>query len=278
MNKEVEYKQEGIQQYSFHENLSLLPSLHSSNLLSQGQNIRHRPNRRNTKRINLLVATGIMSLDMLELRRLAERGHVPVQLAHPGVQTRIARADITDITLEVLHVDGVEADNGREQPDVGLGDGRAEVIWPRGVGGEMGLGAVEGAEESEHVLLVGGLARCEAGLVDAVVDLVVGPGVCVFDGGFEVGGEQIDGAVGLVEEVVEFGVEHAQDVCGFVADDLVLFFVVQGRHGEAAGVVGVDLEVDLAQVGVFWVQRVFGYVFAGAVLVVFDKAPAWRRN
>lgn len=74
--------------------------------------------------------------------------------------------------------------------------------------------------------------------------------------------------------MVEFSVEHADDIGGLVADDCFLFLVVESGHSETAVVVRVDLEVDLAEVGVFWMQGVFGHVFAGAVLVIFNETPA----
>ena len=46
----------------------------------------------------------------------------------------------------MLHVHGVEANNGSEEADVGFSDGVAEVEWV-GLGCEMGFDADEGAEE-----------------------------------------------------------------------------------------------------------------------------------
>jgi hypothetical protein len=45
----------------------------------------------------------------------------------------------------------------------------------------MGLGLVESLEQGEHIPLVGFLGGCEARLVHAVVDFVVGPLVGLFD-------------------------------------------------------------------------------------------------
>ena len=54
----------------------------------------------------------------------------------------------------MLHVDGVEADDGCVEADVGFGDGRAEVVGC-GVGGEVRFGAVEGGEEWVNSFFVG---------------------------------------------------------------------------------------------------------------------------
>lgn len=221
----------------------------------------------------------IMLLNMFELRRLGpKRRHVPIQLPHPPVQIRVPRPDIADIALEVLDVDGVEADDSRVQADVGLRDVGPVVVWPtviRGVVGEMGFGVIERFEEGVDVFLVGFLGGGEAGFVHAVVDVVVGPIVGFVDFVLEGSGEEIDGFVLLGQQVVELGVHHADDFGGFVADDGFFLLVPEGGDSEAAAVVLVDLEVELAEVGVVWMEGVFGYVLAGDLLAFFDEAPAW---
>lgn len=94
----------------------LLPSKPSSvllrrrNLVIQRQHMRQRPNRRNAQRVDLRVAPRVIPLDVVKLRRLLERRHRPVQISHPPVQRWVARPDVADVALEVLHVHGVEAD------------------------------------------------------------------------------------------------------------------------------------------------------------------------
>lgn len=104
----------------------------------------------------------IMLLNMLKLRRRPKRRHIPVQPPHPRVNSRIARADIADVALEVLDVDGVEADDGRVEADVDFREARAVVVGAWG-GGEVGLDAVEGVEEGCYGGFVGGL-RAARGL------------------------------------------------------------------------------------------------------------------
>ena len=70
------------------------------------------------------------------------------------MQVRVPAADISDVALEVLNVDGVEADDGGVEADVGFGDGGAVVVGG-GVGGEVGFDAVERAEEGVHGFFVG---------------------------------------------------------------------------------------------------------------------------
>ena len=95
-----------------------------------------------------------MPLDMFKLRRPPKRLHIPIQMSQPFMQRRIPGPYIPDIAFEMLHVDGVKADYCRVETDVGFGYGGAEVVGG-GVGGEVGFGAVEGAEEGVHGLFVG---------------------------------------------------------------------------------------------------------------------------
>ena len=57
--------------------------------------------------VNLGVAARIVILDVQEIRRVLEGRVVPVQVAHPRVQVWVARPDVLDVALEVLHVDGL---------------------------------------------------------------------------------------------------------------------------------------------------------------------------
>lgn len=120
-----------------------------------------------------------------------------------------------------------------------------------------------------------GDGRSEAGFVDAVVDVVVCPVVGGFDSVAQVFGEEVELGVRLVEEVVEGVVEHADDLAAFIVDDLALLLVVQRRHREAAAVVGVVLEVDVAQVGVVGVEGIGRYVRAWHVFVGRREPPSW---
>ena len=121
---------------------------------------------------------------MLKISRLPERRYIPVQLAHPAMDSRIPGANIANITLKMLDIHRVEADNSREKPDISLGDGGAKVERRLGAlrsGGEVGFDLVEGGEERCYGSVVGFLSGCEAGFVDAAVDVVVGPFVSGLD-------------------------------------------------------------------------------------------------
>ena len=195
-------------------------------------------------RINLPVALRIMILNVLKLRRGAKRLDIPIQLAQPFVQVRKAAADVGDVALEVLHVDGVEADDGGVEAHICFGDLLSKVIRLRMLR-QVLLRARQRLEKRVHGGLVGVLGGGETGLVDAVVDVVVGPFVRRVDLLLQRLGVQIHVLVFLGQEAIEFGIEHADDLTGLVADDFALLDVVEGRDGEAAFVFGVDLEINV---------------------------------
>jgi len=55
----------------------------------------------------------IVFLDMLKLRGFLEGGDVPVQMSQPAMDGGISGADVSDVGLEVLDVDGIEAHDSR---------------------------------------------------------------------------------------------------------------------------------------------------------------------
>ena len=83
---------------------------------------------------------------MLKLRCVLERWHVPVQLPEPLMQRRITRSDITDIALEMLHVDGVEANDGSVEANVCFGDVGTKVVGSS-VFSKVSFGTVERDEK-----------------------------------------------------------------------------------------------------------------------------------
>ena len=61
--------------------------------------------------VNLFMALRIMFLDMLELCRLSERRHIPIQVPQPLMQCWVSAPDVTDIALEMLHIHRIESDD-----------------------------------------------------------------------------------------------------------------------------------------------------------------------
>ena len=105
-----------------------------------------------------------MLLDVLKHRRAPKRLDLPVTVSQPPMNRRIPGANVADVTLEVLNIDRVEADDGGEETNVGFCEAGAVVEGPRR-GGEVGFDAVEGGEEGCYGGGVGGLGGCDAGFV-----------------------------------------------------------------------------------------------------------------
>lgn len=112
-------------------------------------------------RIDLLMALRIMLLNMLKLRRLPKRRDIPIQIPHPIVDLWVPAPDIPDVTLEMLHVYGIEADDSRVEPDVRFRDLGAEVEG-FGVLGEVRFDAIKSAEEGCDSFFVGFLRPGES--------------------------------------------------------------------------------------------------------------------
>ncbi len=107
-----------------------------------------------------------MPLDVVEVDRVAESRRL-VEVAGVRPQHRVL-GELGAVALEVAVVDGVEADQGGEQPDVGLGDGVADqVAAVRQPLGQL----VEAAEHIAVGRLVLVLPGGETGAVHAVVDV-----------------------------------------------------------------------------------------------------------
>ncbi|MCY1250883.1 hypothetical protein D9M72_645740 [compost metagenome] len=107
-------------------------------------------------------------------------------------------------------IDGVEAHQRREHPPVGFGDRAAGQVAPAR---QPLFQLVEHVEQRGNALLVGFLARGEAGLVDAVVDSAVDASVEFVDFGAQVLRIEIRIRTG---QLVKGRIEHADDLGGFV--------------------------------------------------------------
>ncbi|KAJ3472434.1 hypothetical protein NLG97_g10991 [Lecanicillium saksenae] len=183
------------------------------NLLLERQNVGQRADGRDGERVDVGVAAGVVPLDVLKLRRVLEGGNGPVQVAHPLVDGGVAGANVPDVALEVLDVDGVETDERDiAVPLLGL----AKVVGALLLLLEVLLRTVERLEEGNDVALVGLGRGREPGLVDAVVDEVVLPLVRLLDVVAEGLGVDVDALVLVVQEVVKLGAEDAQDLAALV--------------------------------------------------------------
>lgn len=112
-------------------------------------------------------------------------------------------------------------------------------------------------------------------LLDPVVDVVVCPFVGFVDLIAHVLWIQVQFAILLWQQRIEFGVQHANYLAAFVAHDRVELLVPDYRDGVAPAVVLVGFEVELGQVFEGWVQGVGRDVFAGFIFGGGGETPAF---
>lgn len=152
----------------------------------------------------------IMIFDMRKLSRFLESRHLPIQVSDPAMQVWVIGTYCAQVRLKMLDVDYVKADDCCEEPDIGFGDLPTVVKWPVLDGREVRLSFIEGREESCDCLVIGFLRCGEAGFINAVVDVIVGPLVSCFDLGLQGGREQVDLSILWCEKVVKL--LHTNDV------------------------------------------------------------------
>lgn len=233
--------------------------------------MRPRPHRRNRGRIDKRHMLRVILLDMPEICRILELRVIVIQVLHPVVQDRVIVADGAEVALEVLHVDGVEADEGGVGADVELCHLGAEEVGAFAGSGEF-LQFVEGGEGAGEGFLVGFLVGGEAGFVDASVEVGLHPLFDAIDGWAVLFG--VESQVGEIfwQEAVEGGAEIAEEFMGLGVDDGFQLLVPKNRHSVFAFVVRVGFKVQLAQESCP-VEGLFGGVLVGR-LAFHVEAPA----
>ena len=146
------------------------------------------------------------------------------------------------IALEVSVVHGVEAGEGREQADVGLGDRVAHQVAPTG---EALRQPVESVEQVPVRTLVGDLGAGEAAPVDAVVDIAEHELGDLVD--LVAVGRRIEVGGALAMQGLPLGREVERHLGEVVGDDLAGRDVDQRRHRDPLVVPGVAGEERLLQ-------------------------------
>lgn len=83
------------------------------------------------------MALSVVLLDMLKVRRFLERRNIPIKVLLPLIDSRVTRADIANIALEVLDVDRIEPDYRHEETNIGFGETVAQEVWTGGLHEEL---------------------------------------------------------------------------------------------------------------------------------------------
>ncbi len=93
-------------------------------------------------------------------------------------------------------------------------------------------------------LVIGFLAGSEPGFVDAVIHVVVDPAIQLIN----LPPQFRRVVVARFRAVcVKGGIEHANNIRRFVADDGVVFLIPQHRHGNAPGIVRIGMKIELIE-------------------------------
>eukprot|EP00455_Lapot_gusevi_P026584 TRINITY_DN2803_c0_g1_i6.p1 TRINITY_DN2803_c0_g1~~TRINITY_DN2803_c0_g1_i6.p1 ORF type:complete len:280 (-),score=-6.20 TRINITY_DN2803_c0_g1_i6:18-857(-) len=148
------------------------------------------------------------------------------------------------VSLEVDHVNFIEADKGDEQTDVAL---RGRPSGEVALSGKGGVQLVERVEQHRDSCIVCLLRLCKPALVDAVADGLVDEVVDLVDGGEECSWGQV--GLRVLSDGIEAVVEEANDLGRLVVHNHSGDVVEQDGHGVASlEGSGVDAAVTKGQV------------------------------
>src|SRR5215467_7656273 len=136
-------------------------------------------------------------------------------------------------------VNRIEPGQGGEQAPVGF---RQFVTCEIALARELCLDSIKSGEQRVEGGLIGCLGGSEAALVNSIVHVVIDIGVNLVDPGTQVSGKKIDLPT---SPLIEGGVQHPDNLGGFVVDDRVAVFIPQYRNRHAARVFGAGQSIDL---------------------------------
>ena len=126
-------------------------------------------------------------------------------------------------------IDCVEANQSREQPQVGFGE---TVTYQVALTTEALFEAVERREQFAEALLVSRLGSGEAAAIDPIVDRIVNKSIGLVDFAAQRRRVKVERRLA---EFIEFRVQHSYDLGRFIIDDRARLAVPQYRDSGAAG-------------------------------------------
>src|SRR5690606_14619416 len=158
-----------------------------------------------------------------------------------GPQVGVLRQAL-QVALEVAVIDGIEADQGREEAPVRLGDAIAHQI---ALPAQERLKLIERGEQCLELLFIDVLTGGESYLVHAIVDGVVNPGV----DGIDLRQQCLRRVISCRgTESVEGRIEHADDLRRLVVDDGIALPIPQHRHRYPTAVAWLRTQINLIEV------------------------------
>ncbi len=185
------------------------------------------PQGRNSLWIYVCVTLAVVLLDVLEIRRRLDTGDIPVHVLQPSIQFWVPMPYIPDHELEMLLVYRVKSHQRRVKLDVYL---RrlccAEYEGSRGFCCHL-LESIQRLEDDSAILFVVFLGVCEAGFVDAVVEVGHHPAVHFINFSSQLGwiGVKLSSVIALGQMVVVCVVQHAHYIFTLIVHNLICLLV-----------------------------------------------------
>ena len=193
-----------------------------------------RPQRRDGFGVYVPMTFTVIFLDVLEICCFFDPGYVPVHILQPPVQAWVSVAYTPEHELEMLLVYCVKSHQRRVQLDVYLCRLCCAKYEGRGGGGVCHhlLEPIQRFEDDSAILLVVLLGVCEAGFVDAGVEVRHHPTVHFINLSSQLRGVGIKRSflVGFRQIVVKCVVQHTHNILTLIVHNLVCFFIPQHRH------------------------------------------------
>jgi hypothetical protein len=121
-----------------------------------------------TRWIDFVMRHVVMPLDVVEVDGIRHSRYL-VDVAGVGPEVRVIY-QTAQVALEMHVVDGIEAEQRREEANIGLSQLGAQQVAPRR---QPFLQPIEPREECSYRRLIGGLGHRESRPVDAVIDFVI---------------------------------------------------------------------------------------------------------
>ncbi|SHW42709.1 Uncharacterised protein [Mycobacteroides abscessus subsp. abscessus] len=182
----------------------------------------------------------VVLFDLSEINGVTKAGCL-IQVARVGPQHR-GFGQLLTIAFEVSVVDGIEANQRGEQPHICLGDG---VTYQITLSGKPFRQPIQRGEQSIVGGVISGLITGETAAVHPVVDFGVDAAVYLVDFWAQVRGVQLRRTRAVI--FGPLGGEVQRHLRIVIGDDLTGGLLDYGRHGDAARVVRIPLEVGVTQ-------------------------------
>ncbi|MPN32414.1 hypothetical protein SDC9_179892 [bioreactor metagenome] len=198
-----------------------------------------RANGDNACRVNRLMAAEIVVANMVKIDRFRDAWHL-INIAQETMQIEIV-ADAMLVAFEMRDIHRIKADECCPQANISL---CKPITCQIAMLTEDLLQPRQRGKDVFYRVIIGLLTGSEARFIDAIVNVVINPAVQFVDLVAQFWGIVVPGFCPLR---IERRIEHANDFSRFITDNRMVLFIPQDRHGDAAAVMGIGVQVKLIQ-------------------------------